>query len=370
MNSLFETSMWYGSNGEVMARFELKSDAAALLEAREYRMFKDSADIDWKLSEDYWEGRFSVGDNNYLIEIYKIPFFGDLPDDASERPSDVWEVQFKQYFAGERPGYGHSTFAITGAGNANKVFGTMIKGIKQWVSIVNPKTFTIGAAEKSRQSLYRRMLSMILDDSWSFHEAGRGKDVGFTVYKKDLYESKERYFNVLSEMFDTSVPIKWHSADNYWQGSFEINGKKYGIDIIGEFGDDDYSTIARSFSLMLNDYDDDDFDEFGGSGEVTWNIEFYLDDNGKRNISIANTGDANKVFGTVIRGIKQWMDKEKPTSFMLAAAEPKRQRLYRLMLGKLLDDSWEVEDYGNTFYVSKKGANTNLDDTDDFFDYL
>jgi len=121
---------------------------------------------------------------------------------------------------------------------------------------------------------------------------------------------------------------------------------------------------------MLNDYDDDDFDEFGDSGEVTWNIEFYLDDNGKRNISIANTGDANKVFGTVIRGIKQWMDKEKPTSFMLAAAEPKRQRLYRLMLGKLLDDNWEVEDYGNTFYVSKKGTNTNLDDTDDFFDYL
>jgi len=137
--------------------------------------------------------------------------------------------------------------------------------------------------------------------------------------------------HLINELFEKSVPIRWKSIQKEWgstgwHGEFEINGKKYEIEIVRQIGD----------------------------RNAPWEIEFYLNRNGVQDISITKTGDANIVFGTVIKGIQQWMQETNPDIFTIGAAEPKRQRVYSMMLDKLLGKEWTIKNYGSTFLATKE----------------
>lgn len=125
---------------------------------------------------------------------------------------------------------------------------------------------------------------------------------------------------LITEIFDKPVPIKWDTVNNKeWSGRFNINDKIYNI---------------RMIKIQ----------------EMPWEVVFSLIQNNKSIQSITGTGNASTVFATVLYGIKKWLKKVEPPEFVISAAEPSRQKLYKRML-QMLPPQWDVEDLGMTFYV-------------------
>lgn len=128
-----------------------------------------------------------------------------------------------------------------------------------------------------------------------------------------------------TEMFDSSVPIRWIKKTAMdWEGDFLVNGKQYIIKMMNE--------------PMMG-----------------WEVKFELLRNGKYTQDITGTGDAATVFATVMGGIRKWMAEVKPSSFALTAREPSRYKLYSRLLS-MLPKKWRVEDMGGTFFVQDKTA--------------
>lgn len=107
------------------------------------------------------------------------------------------------------------------------------------------------------------------------------------------------------------------------------------------------------------------------SDDAPWEVSFDLIRNGKSTQSITGTGDAARVFATVIYGIKKWLHDVQPHSFSLSAREPSRVKLYDRML-RMLPKQWVVDNYDGVFMVNDKSKvlqKTHSDDYDDYDDY-
>lgn len=146
----------------------------------------------------------------------------------------------------------------------------------------------------------------------------------------------------ITEIFNDPFPIKWsRSRQKDWIGKFMVEDKPYII-------------------TMIN-----------GGTEMPWEVKFELIQNKKPTQEITGTGDAMQVFSTVLSGIQQWLKSENPDSFVLSAAEPNRQQLYRRMMG-MLPKNYKYEDLGSTFFVqninAKQPAFSGYSDSD-FEDY-
>lgn len=145
--------------------------------------------------------------------------------------------------------------------------------------------------------------------------------------------------NAICEIFDTPVPLTWEErGPTRWFGSFNVNGKRYVLRMV-TMGDD-----------------------------APWEVSFDLVRNGKSTQSITGTGDANKVFATVLYGINKWLLDIKPHSFSLSAREPSRIKLYTRML-RMLPKQWVVDNYDGVFMVKDKSkvlqkTNDSYDDYD------
>lgn len=70
-----------------------------------------------------------------------------------------WEVKFQLMLDGK------PTEKITGTGDSFLVFSTVISGLKQWISEIDPKIFMLSSYEDNRTSLYSRMLAKLLSKS-------------------------------------------------------------------------------------------------------------------------------------------------------------------------------------------------------------
>lgn len=112
-------------------------------------LFEVSSNITWKAKgKDRWHGEFVVEGNKYQIFIVR--------DEISPTFFMPWEIIFCLESNGK------CVHDITGTGNASQVFATVLEGIKQWVKETEPTSFMMSAAEKSRSSLYKKMLSKML----------------------------------------------------------------------------------------------------------------------------------------------------------------------------------------------------------------
>lgn len=175
---------------------------------------------------------------------------------------------------------------------------------------------------------------------------------------------KFREWVVFTEMFSTSVPIRWtKKSPDLWTGTFTIQGASPNpanpaIPIKNK------AVLPKGLKYLIRmvkmDMDD------------MWEVSFDLMDGGIGRQDITGTGNAALVFSTVLVGIRQWAEAVKPASFALSAREPNRQSLYRRMLEKMLDPRvWEVEDMGTTFFVQNKTmqpARAFGNSFDDYFD--
>jgi hypothetical protein len=151
---------------------------------------------------------------------------------------------------------------------------------------------------------------------------------------------------LINEIFDTPSPIKWlKRTATDWKGVFFVGPpnarKRYSIAMIRDYG-------------------------------MPWEVTFDLLNMEKKTKTqaITGTGYAGQVFASVLNGIKEWQRQVNPDAFALSAREPSRHSLYAKMLDVLLQPkkNWTVEDYGATFFVSKKGASVYAGFGDNEFD--
>tara|TARA_R110000868_G_scaffold20153_9_gene85636 strand:+ start:2660 stop:3130 length:471 start_codon:yes stop_codon:yes gene_type:complete len=149
--------------------------------------------------------------------------------------------------------------------------------------------------------------------------------------------------NAIYELFDTPVPIIWEErGPTRWFGSFNVNNKQY---------------VLRMVTM-------NDASEWIQS---PWEVSFDLIRNGKSTQSITGTGDAARVFATVIYGIKKWLHDVQPHSFSLSAREPSRVKLYDRML-RMLPKQWVVDNYDGVFMVNDKSKVLQKTHSDDDYD--
>lgn len=138
-------------------------------------MFNSPLPIQWKQrNNSTWEGTFAINDKQYLIMMMHEPHMG-------------WEVKFELLRQGKW------TQAITGTGDAAYVFSTVLNGIKEWITKMQPAQFALTAREPSRKKLYARLLKM-LPKNW------RVEELGPTFFVQDT--SKQAYGGFSDDGFD------------------------------------------------------------------------------------------------------------------------------------------------------------------------
>jgi hypothetical protein len=117
-----------------------------------------------------YEGNIIGGRYHFETEdgvFYKVYFQG----------KDLVEVVFSAILPGEEENSRPDKTTITGTGNANKVFGTVIKIVQEYTNEHEPKTFYFTADEPSRVKLYDRFISQV-DKALPDYQALKPVDLG------------------------------------------------------------------------------------------------------------------------------------------------------------------------------------------------
>ena len=98
-----------------------------------------------KLDDD-WSGSFEVSDGDSVLVMFQEPLKYD--------PIQTIEIIFSR---GKPSGYKHST-QLTNTGNQFKIFATVMVMAKEYIKKNSPEKIIFTAKEKSRQSLYGKLI--------------------------------------------------------------------------------------------------------------------------------------------------------------------------------------------------------------------
>lgn len=200
-------------------------------------------------------------------------------------------------------------FGVTGSGDAFKVLATVVEIIKKYVDEHHPATIFFSAKEPSRVKLYDSILKKLdraLPD-YELTSKGPGYEAGTTYYYLKLKNQ------TLDEALD-SQPYPYEQVENSRiQAKYTFNTDRGLTYFVG---------IGR------------------GSDEKIIHISFWLHQPEQRglnrmNMEIANTGDARKVFATVIDIVKKYVNEHKPNRIIFTASEDSRIRLYDAFVKRL-----------------------------------
>jgi hypothetical protein len=127
----------------------------------------------------------------------------------------------------------------------------------------------------------------------------------------------------LFELFDKNEPFEWtEQSSSRWQAQFFIE------DFIYEVNFDFQKT-----KLFNKDF---------------WLIEFRLvnkTDPNNDGYGIEDTGNANLVFGTVLKIIFDFIKHAQPKMIKFEAKEPSRKKLYTTLVKKLASPKWKIKSF-------------------------
>jgi len=133
----------------------------------------------WSSTSDdtvFWAD-FTTGARPYKIRFRKSASGSDWELNFSLQDWVEWTNDAGQKFT-------DSSTGITGTGNANRVFATVVKSIQEFLRKVDPITLFCTASEPSRQKLYRRMMSLVMKQNpkYKAREAQQGV---FELWRRD-----------------------------------------------------------------------------------------------------------------------------------------------------------------------------------------
>ncbi len=233
-------------------------------------------------------------------------------------------VEYKVYFSGNNlvevafnaSTDGGDTWKTTmiGTGNANKVFGTVIKIIQEYVAVQQPKAlyFTADKDERGRVSLYKRLASQVDRALPNYIDAGPndlGSGVAFMVKRKGDKINFSGEDDPINEVADNPY--------DYIQNVKTPDKRAY------RFQTDDGNLYRVQVFNRRSD------------NENKLEIHFDLTDlkTGKPNAGKTGTGDSIRVFGTVANILQKEVQDQKPTGVIIAskADDESRLKLYRTL---------------------------------------
>jgi len=198
-------------------------------------------------------------------------------------------------------------FEVTGTGDARKVFATVIDIVKKYVDKHHPVEISFSAKEPSRVRLYDAFLKR-LDRELPDYEgkSGPGYEPDNTYYHLTLKNPQ------LDEALD-SEPYPY-------------------ISTIGTTGAHEYAFTTD---------DDNEYEAIIINQKFGIHVSFFLKQKQHKNgliitrTGITGTGDARRVFATVIDIVKKFAAAEKPEAIVFTASEPSRIRLYDAFVKRL-----------------------------------
>ena len=253
-----------------------------------------------------WEKGDSRGDVDALAKLpdgtYLSIMFNKLDN---VKPDDkTWMVEF----------YRNNSQEVTGEGDAQKVFATVLTAIQQFITKYKPLKIYFSASKEpaplrlsspagakanpeSRAKLYDRLV-LRYAKSWGykFFRADNGSDVMYQfsrIPKQKAVSDAQYLMKNIDEGFDQPYPIKWEK---------DMHGD---IDASAKLPDGTY------LSIMFNKQDNVKPDD------KTWMVEFHRNNSQE----VTGEGDAQKVFATVLSAIQQFIVKYKPLKIYFSASK-------------------------------------------------
>lgn len=298
----------------------------------EYGMFKSkgprriTAMTNEALDSSYPYEEYSAGKYHFVTDTgvkYKVYLQG----------KDMVEVAFSAILPGEEENFRPDKTTLTGTGDSRKVFGTVVKIVKEYLDTHKPNAlyFTAENSEPSRIKLYNRLIAQVdkeLPDYKALGNVDLGSGTAYMLKRKNAE---------INEALDSSYPYEFKNDAYYFN-----------------------TEAGNDYKVFFN-----------GTDKVE--VAFVTrDKSGQIKDTITGTGDSRKVFGTVINIVKDYVSKHKPNILLFAADSnaPSRVKLYSVLAAKA---SKELPGYNlaktlknkmfTVFYLTKDNVNVPKMDT-------
>jgi len=297
---------------------------------QEYDMFKskgprrittsEALDSSYPYEVDYTKHRYYFTTEDGIK--YKVYFQG----------KDLVEVAFSAILPGEEENFRPDKTDLTGTGNSRKVFGTVIEIVKEYTNKNKPKAVYFSAAgdEPSRIKLYDAMILQV-GKALPDYYAEKTLDIG--TGKVYMLKRKEKQ---IDEALDSSYPYRNSKRNPGNDFYFDTeDGQEYKVQFSSIWGDD----VTVGFAAK-------------GQGD-------------EHKIGLTGTGNSRKIFGTVIKIVKDYIRKSNPEiiSFSANNSEPSRVRLYKMLASQSTKElpnynfADAINDGGfTTYYLTKDDA--------------
>ena len=244
----------------------------------------------WEKSEadDSMDALARLPDGSNLSIMFNIEY--------DEEGEEVIQVEFHR----------NNSQEVTGDGDAQRVFATVLAAIQQYIKTHKPKRLTFSASKEvepdqnseSRAKLYDRLV-MRYARTWGYRPLRA--DTG-TIVRYELSRVKP-----VTEAFDQPYAIQWTKTNGDWHATANL---------------DDGSELVVLFMSQ---------------GDNQWMVEFERDEN----MEITGEGDAPRVFATVLSAMRQFIAKRKPAMLNFSAEKEddptgSRARLYDRMVQRYI----------------------------------
>ena len=268
----------------------------------------------------------------------------------------IWGDDVSVAFSARGQGDEHKT-GITGTGNSRKIFGTVIKIVKDYIRKANPEiiAFSANNSEPSRVRLYNMLASQVNKELPNYNFTDAFSNGGFTTYylTRDgakiptSTKVKAKAGKALDAVFDESVNDE-HTLTELFDRPY--NARLYN----------------SSKDMLIYEFTTDKGEEYRvyfdtSPDRKVVNVSFFND----ARAEITNTGDEFRVFATVINLLDQYIKQHEPKTILFSAYadDPSRIKLYKKMgmgvgqkfLGYKLDNAATSGDEVR-FTLSKAGG--------------
>ena len=279
-------------------------------------------------------------DSSYEYLPGKLPgiFYFDT-EDGQEYKVEIDNVDNDATVAFSARGQGdeHKT-GITGTGNSRKIFGTVIKIVKDYIRKSNPGIIAFSAdnSEPSRVRLYKMLASQANKELPNYNFTDAFSNGGLTTYylTRDgvniptSTKLKAKAGKALDKVFNSQQP--------------KLPGRLFTV--LSEIADSPYDFVRnvktpdkRAYRFQTDAGLMYRVQVFNRRKDDANKLEIHFDltdmKTGKPNTDVTGTGDAVRVFSTVANILKQEVSEQDPTGVVIAskADDESRVKLYRTL---------------------------------------
>jgi hypothetical protein len=156
--------------------------------------------------------------------------------------------------------------------------------------------------------------------------------------------------------------LKWSYYEDSSFADFEVKGKQYKIELADTAYIDYPELLIPTINELIEKYNLNKDDIFQESTGKTYQLIF---EKYKSGTGITGTGNAAEIFGVVINGVIEYAKNKNIETFVFAAKEPSRRKLYNAMANIIANKIGWNSFYDNGVYIiSKKGAVENIETFD------